>query len=583
MNYKFTFSGVRILVLFSLFLITLPVIGQKTKPLNLRLFEDRQIIEKAFSDTTRLVNYVRNYNGKLRKEGYILSGIDSAIWFNDTTSIYLYKGEKYEWAILDEGNIPIDFFDRKDFKNFEAGKPVRPEQLEDFFESLINLSENNGYPFAQVSIKSPTLDNNSISGSILYIPGPLIYYDSMTVISDEDFVKKSYFEDLLNIKPGAPYNDVYVSSIENRLSKLDFLSLNRTPDPYFYKDKCQIGLDIKKRRINSFDLLIGFMPNSTRDGKLLITGLADISLKNLFRSGKELQLHWERLQIESQLLDIRYKHPFLLHSPISLQGGFNLLKQDSTFITRKFDVGAGYNIGLNTFIDLKGIFENSSVTQSNTPSDTLPGNELLYSDIRINYLGLNIDHDKVLARDLIPRSGWHLTFEGDVGSKKIEKDESIDDSFYDDINLNSIQFKGQISFKGYLPISENSNIYINGAAGLLYNENLFLNDLFRLGGINNLRGFNENEFYASDYLRYTLEYRYIFNNFSFIYAFFDQAFITNQTLNDYNDYPYGFGVGLKLLTNNNGRLNLAYAIGGRKNQSPEFSLSKIHIGYNVLF
>ena len=114
-------------------------------------------------------------------------------------------------------------------------------------------------------------------------------------------------------------------------------------------------------------------------------------------------------------------------------------------------------------------------------------------------------------------------------------------------------------------------------------DQLFLNDLFRLGGLNTIRGFNEMFFYASHYIIGTLEYRYLFENESQLVVFFDGSYLGfDINYESYKDYPIGAGAGISISTGA-GLLNVIYAVGKSNDQPFNIRYSKIHIGYTGRF
>jgi translocation and assembly module TamA len=115
------------------------------------------------------------------------------------------------------------------------------------------------------------------------------------------------------------------------------------------------------------------------------------------------------------------------------------------------------------------------------------------------------------------------------------------------------------------------------------NDQLFYNDLFRLGGLNSIRGFNERNFFASWYLTGTLEYRYLFDNDSQLFFFLDSSGLGYDIQDQkYRDHPFGFGGGFTLSTRA-GLLHIIYALGKSSGQPLGLNYSKIHIGYSNRF
>jgi hemolysin activation/secretion protein len=120
-------------------------------------------------------------------------------------------------------------------------------------------------------------------------------------------------------------------------------------------------------------------------------------------------------------------------------------------------------------------------------------------------------------------------------------------------------------------------------AKAIYNEVLFGNDLFRLGGLNTLRGFNELEFFANQYALSNLEFRWLWSKESYFLLFYDQSFYQIKLKNIQNsDQPAGLGIGLVLATTN-GIFRLVYSLGSSATQSFNFNTAKVHFGFTSKF
>jgi hemolysin activation/secretion protein len=108
---------------------------------------------------------------------------------------------------------------------------------------------------------------------------------------------------------------------------------------------------------------------------------------------------------------------------------------------------------------------------------------------------------------------------------------------------------------------------------------IFQNELFRLGGFQLLRGFDEQSIYASQYHVGTLEYHYLLSQNSFFYLFIDGSYVQNEiAIPVLNDFPYGIGAGVNFETKA-GIFALSYAVGAQQNNPIEFRAAKIHFGY----
>jgi len=103
--------------------------------------------------------------------------------------------------------------------------------------------------------------------------------------------------------------------------------------------------------------------------------------------------------------------------------------------------------------------------------------------------------------------------------------------------------------------------------------------LYNFGGFATLRGFDENELFASKALTYSLEYRYLFGENSNVGIFTNVAIIENLLESDklVYDTPLGFGISANVGVGN-GILNLAYAIGKQQNNPFLLNSAKFHFG-----
>jgi hemolysin activation/secretion protein len=105
-----------------------------------------------------------------------------------------------------------------------------------------------------------------------------------------------------------------------------------------------------------------------------------------------------------------------------------------------------------------------------------------------------------------------------------------------------------------------------------------MNELFRIGGIRTLKGFDEQSIFASRYLITTVEYRYLFQQMANLVLFWNGAYYENIARSPLiSDKPYGFGAGLTMETKA-GVFSLYYAMGKAFNNPLDWSKAKVHFG-----
>jgi outer membrane protein assembly factor BamA len=309
---------------------------------------------------------------------------------------------------------------------------------------------------------------------------------------------------------------------------------------------------------------------------MLVTGQFNLLLQNLFGTGKELNMEWQRIKPLSQLLNLAYFHPNLLNSPLNVGTSFHLLKEDTTFLNRDLSLELTLNKG--KFSDIK-LFTNLksasllSTTQYRT-AEFLPN----YADFTLNTYGIGYRWSN-LNDFIYPTRGHNFEIEGSVGNKKIKRNISLPQELYSNISERSLQYNTIAAISNYMELRRNIVFMSKFRAGLVENENLFLNDLYRLGGLRTLRGFNENFFFASHFATATLEARLLFEEQSYFFVFLDQGWLKyNLANNEFEDKPTGLGIGLNLALEG-GIFNFVYALGNSKLQTIGIQTSKIHFGY----
>ena len=85
-------------------------------------------------------------------------------------------------------------------------------------------------------------------------------------------------------------------------------STEESPEIQFDDSLFKIHLNVIDKPSNSFNGVVGFLPNENQPGKVLVTGIIYLGLNNLFNSGKQFEFDWNKLNLETQELKISYLH-----------------------------------------------------------------------------------------------------------------------------------------------------------------------------------------------------------------------------------------------------------------------------------
>lgn len=527
---------------------------------------------RYFQDSLISNRFLDSISESFQKEGYLEMFIETKKSGADSLQIEFFPGPKYAWAKVNTGNIPRQMLNAigpigKDFPS-----------ILDWMDRLILEAEDLGHPFASANLDSLTLEGDSIHATLNFDFGPLITWDSIAV-SGQTKTLPQYVQNLTGIEPGNPFSQEEFEESILTLGRSPYFTIAGKPEITFQTKSARPTFNLRDRNANVLDGIIGLLPNENESGKILITGQLDLELYHLGGKGRDLALHWQRLNISTQSLDLMAKESFLFNSPLDLSLGFNLLKQDTTFINRNFSLDFGYRLKrgehLRFFTNRKAGDLISTAAYQNVTE--LPN----VADFRWNQYGIGWDWNK-LDSPVFPRKGYWFTGEFSAGNKEIIENTGIPEEVYTDLVLNSPQYLGKIDLEKHFFLKQTWGILLRASGGFTQNQNLLLNDLFRLGGLKTIRGFNENYFYARSYGYLNTEQRLFFGENSFLMVFADIGILENPYFATSIDKPFSFGTGVNLDTGT-GIFRFIYGVGKSNAQSLAFSYSRIHFGYLARF
>jgi outer membrane protein assembly factor BamA len=541
--------------------------------------ESREIIDQyplsvRQVDSSGIQQSIERLIGHLQMDGYFLATVDTLRHTDSLRwEVAVRPGKRFEWLRLSPGNLNPLLQQRSGFRErFFLNRPFSYTDIREMAERVLVAAENEGYPFASLKLKDIQIERNTLSAALDYRPGPVIRFGRLK-ISGTDKVKPDFLASLLKIPEGSPYSEKRLKQVPDILADLPYLSLEGS-QLHFQNDVAELNLALSERNSNQLDALINFLPNENEPGKLLLTGRAEILLNNLMRSGKQLRLEWQRLQTASQQLMLAYRHPYLLRTPLRAELSFSLLKEDTLFINRDLSLGFSYPLAHGNRLSLATRWRNSNLLSDEVLSNE-PQTRADFSLLSWR-LGWQL---RQLDRSYQPRRGVSAALYAEMGRKNIRSSSILPGEVSQGVLWQpAIEFE----LRQYRPLGRSWQIYHRLGAAWTDADRLFINDLYRLGGMASLRGFNDNFFFASAYALSQLELRLIVEENeqgnSFLYIFYDQAWLSERVGTEVRDVPMGLGAGLSLNTGA-GNFSIAYALGRQKATKLDFSRSRIHFGY----
>lgn len=556
-------------------------------------------LQTQFPTRIACIAYVDKLPALLQSKGFVSSSLDSVNYGGDSARIVLFLGEQYRWAVLDTRSIDPSLLDAIAWRgNQLVEKPIDFTKVQLWQDRLLNQLENTGYPFAKVYLDSFQLKDDKAYASLKINRGPLYKIDSIRVYGNAK-ISGGYLQRYLGIPNGSIYNKEKLKQVNKKMRELTYIEEEKPFDITYLGTGSVLNMYLKQKRSSQVNVLIGILPNSDQlsSKKLLITGEANILLKNALGAGETIGLNWQQLQQKSPRLNLLYQHPYLFKSPIGLDFTFDMYRKDSSFLNINFQLGAQYSLNnsqagklfiqrFQTIVSLGG-FDTNRIIQSKVLPEV--------ADVSSFNIGLEYEWNTTDYR-LNPRKGNDFRITTAIGTKELKKNDQIlqlkdpndpsydFDHLYDGQKLKTYQLRVRMMAAHYFPFaSKRSTVKTMLNTGVFQSGNVFRNELFQLGGYKLLRGFDEESQYLSHYAIGTVEYRLLLDQNSYFYVLADGGWGRNNSPAVKQNYTYfGTGMGIAFETKA-GIFNLAWAVGKRNDTDLNLRRSKIHIGFVSYF
>lgn len=517
------------------------------------------------------------------KQGYLLAYEIKRERLADTLKEIstLHLGEKIKWTYLkiadkDKSLLSKLKYDAREF----SGKPVYYEKYLNLCEKIVAYYENLGYPFANVKLDSTTYAADGLRAKLVVDKFNYFKLDSIVVVGNAK-LNKAFLERYLEVFENGAYREKNLKAISGKLKQLAFVQ-EKQPQQVRLTDKVnKLLLFLDKKNASQFDGIIGLLPDNVT-GKTVVTGDLKIKLINgIFRNGETFDLEWRRLQTQTQDFKGRIIYPYLFKTPVGADYSLKIYRKDSSFIDILNNAGLHYYFsGLNY---LKAFFKQRNTNLISTSglefATTLP----TYADISTQSYGLGINFEALDYR-FNPHQGFSINAQASIGTRNIRRNAKVNPLAYQNVKLFSNQNQIEGDIHGYIRLRRHNVLHLAlQGGGVFGNSTLFRNELFRIGGLKTLRGFDEESIFASTYIIPTIEYRYLFAQNSNLLLFAEGAWYDTYSLGIYQtDTPISFGAGINFETKA-GILSLNYGIGNQRGNGFDFRNGKIHFGLTALF
>ncbi len=428
---------------------------------------------------------------------------------------------------------------------------VRFDLLQKSLDLIVSKFEEKGNSFTEVHLGTIKVSDSPATAK-LHINNSKTRTIDKVIIKGIDNFPTAFIRNYFKINQNTVFNLDKLTKISNQIKALPFVSEFKTPEVLFTNDSTYVYLYLKKEKSNKFDGLIGFS-SSEENSSLQFNGYLDLALTNIFNGGENILLNWKNNGNDKQLFNFNVEIPYLFNSSLTPKIGLNIYKQDSTFINTRGTIGIDYSLNYKNSIGISYISE-SSTNLLNNPITNL-------NTYSTNLYGVNYDY-RILNNSLLYPVKFNTNLTLYTGNRKTDNTITTQTQ----VNLGAY-YLWSLNFKNYLYIESNNAILIS--------DNFLTNELFRIGGVNSIRGFNEESIFASTYNIVNIEYRYSTNISSYLYTISDFGRLENL-LENFEQNLYSLGLGYAFNTKL-GLLNLSYAIGKLDKLPFDFNNSRFHI------
>lgn len=527
--------------------------------------------ESRFKDSSALFNYLKEFQLFALKKGYLLASYDNIQRLDSSTfSANFILGAKFEDAILTLNSQELQFI-RKSTSLSEkvlARIPLTPAELSNTLTTLQNAYLNEGYPFVNVTLDSVHFFNNQLNATIIVNRGQQVKWTEIHIRGDSSISKK-YISNLIGIKVGDYFEENDVKNISKRIRQVNFIKEIKPSELLFTQEGGELFLYLESVPTSSINGIVGLQPNPANE-RLSVTGEVSLKLINVLNRGEFLIIDWRAIQPQTQSLKSQVSIPFLFKTPFGIDGKFDLYKRDSSFLELISTAGVNYFLNGGSYI--KAFYQNYS-------SNLLSGAQITsgttnLASVNSNSYGLAFYRRQL---DYIPNpsKGMLLNIESSAGNRRSRVTDSS-------IIERSTVFKSIIELEVFIPLAKRHVLRLKNGTHLYSAPVIYENEMKRFGGFTSQRGFNEEELFATAQTTFSIEYRFLVDRNSHVFAFFDQSWYENNASKYLNDTPYGFGLGFSFGTNL-GIFSISYALGKQFDNPILISNGKIHFGYVAFF
>jgi len=446
-----------------------------------------------------------------------------------------------------------------------VGDPLDEAGLEADIAVLLTRYERIGYPFVRCLVDSVRTRSNGPADSLDLLlrieEGNRLTIDEVRVEGNTETETRVIVRET-RIRYGELYDPARVQTIRQRLMRLNIFSAVNEPEVYVRKERGGLLLRVQEGNTNTFDGILGYIPSGQANESGYLTGMVSVAMRNLFGTGRKLNVRWQKEDRYSQELALGYREPWLFDQPVNAGVEFQQRQQDSSYVRQLLRFQGELMLSEELSVSILGGSE--TVIPSDDSTALRPPRSTTFT------IGAEVLFD---TRDDLysPTTGARYRADGHYGQKRLSQPSE------GDTHKESIQKFG-IDVDLFLGTFPRQVLAFGVHGRQIQGDDLDESELFRFGGATTLRGYRENQFIGSQVGWATTEYRFLMARRSFVYGFLDLGYYyrpadMTRNIEASEAFHYGYGLGIRFDTSL-GNLGVSFALG----KGDSFAQGKVHFG-----
>lgn len=500
--------------------------------------------------------------------GYFSATVDSHKVLEEKATVFMNKGCRYAISDLHIEDTVPDSLDIAPVDPLEAAnRQFTNKQIEQEIRTVLDYYQRQGFALAEVQISSfePQPDSCNVAVNLMVDAGERMRVRGL-LFPDLKVNSPDYIRTVSGVEDSALITPELLQTSKRNLENTNLFKNVAAPDIVIRDEGYFLQYALQESNPNSFDGLLGLVPDE--GGGNTVVGDVKLRIRNIIWDGSTTDINFRRLQDEVTRLNLGFKRDWILDVPLGAGLNFNFLQQDSSYQVRNLILKGSYTLGGTTNIV-------GSLRRQTSVANDDPNLNVDVLDAQATFAGLGLEFNSTDSR-ISPTSGLEISLNLETGFKNISDERAEADSIDSRLRQRVFEFRLQ----PYFPVFSRTVLTSSLNAFVIQSDQLTESDLFRFGGARSLRGFREDQFFASRVFWGDLEYRYRLDPQSYAFVFgaisnFERPGLSTESrqVADQIEWVNSWGFGMTFSTPL-GLLQLSYAV----SSEDTFRNGKVHFG-----